>query len=42
MPELKQLIFFHTDAPEMVYIKIKATYPFSQVVGQDEISGEGV
>lgn len=26
----------------MVHVKIKATYPFSQVVGQNEISGEGV
>lgn len=25
-----------------VCVKIKATYPFSQVVGQNEISGEGV
>lgn len=26
----------------MMYVKITATYPFSQVVGQNEISGEGV
>lgn len=45
--ELKPISFFmqtvlKSEIIYMMYVKITATYPFSQVVGQNEISGEGV
>lgn len=47
-PEPKPFNFFFTQTVlksekiYMMYVKITVTYPFSQVVGQNEISGEGV